>query len=301
VVEAAERGPALLAPSWQVLDRSCYEGDSLEVAPNLLNKLLVVGELAARIVEVECYRGEEDPASHAYRGRTRRNATMFGPPGRLYVYFTYGMHWCANVVCAAEGVARAVLLRAAEPVAGTERMRRARSTRRAGRVADTELLAGPARLCEALGIVGADDGADLVTGDRGIVVATDGTPPPKRPGRSGRVGIRQAAELPWRFFVEGSPSVSRAPREPPGVRPQKAHEPAGQHDPAALPGSMTREASGAEAPVSRQERKGSLRGRRWRERARRVDGVTGAAIMSAREGARRLPAPPSSRCAEVAP
>lgn len=193
------------------LARREYAGDALEVAPYLLNKLLVRGRRVGRIVEVEAYRGEEDPASHAYRGLTRRNATMFGPPGLLYVYFTYGMHWCSNVVCGPKGKARAVLLRAVAPVSGLEEMWTARPKARKA----TELASGPARLCQAFGIEGRDDGADLVRADRGIYLADDGRPPPPRPGVSGRVGVKEGAELPWRWWVPGDPNVSR----PSGVVP----------------------------------------------------------------------------------
>ena len=154
---------------------------------------------------MEAYRGEDDPASHAFKGPTRRNATMFGPPGRLYVYFTYGMHWCANLVCAREGVARAVLLRALAPVEGISLMRAARG----GNVAERDLLSGPARLCQALGIDGTCDGADLVDGDEGFVLVDDGVAAPERPATSGRVGIRLAADVEWRFWVPGDPNVSR--------------------------------------------------------------------------------------------
>jgi DNA-3-methyladenine glycosylase len=189
----------------QVLPRSFYDGDPREVGPALLNKLLMGRGRAGRIVEVEAYLGTQDPASHAYRGPTRRNATMFGPPGRLYVYFTYGMHFCANAVCGPEGIAQAVLLRALAPVAGIEVMRAAR---RPG-VADRHLASGPAKLCQAFGIGRADDGADLVTGDEDLVVVDDGTSPPARPGISGRVGVASAAEVPWRWWVEGDTNVSR--------------------------------------------------------------------------------------------
>ncbi len=190
-----------------MLGAGFFEGDALEVAPKLLNKLLVRGGLVGRIVEVEAYRGSEDPASHAYRGMTPRNATMFGPAGRLYVYFTYGMHWCANVVCRPEGIAQAVLLRAAAPLAGTEAMQAARGSARRQR----DLASGPARLCQAFGITGADDGADLVAVDRGIYIADDGVPPPDHPGVSGRVGIRDGVDLPWRWWVPGDENVSRPP------------------------------------------------------------------------------------------
>ncbi len=188
------------------LARDFYRRPSLEVAPDLLNKLLVVGDgRAGRIVEVEAYCGADDPASHAFRGRTARNATMFGPPGHLYVYFTYGMHFCANVVCGAEGEASAVLLRGLTPVNGVDEMWTVRP--RCHR--ERDLCAGPARLCLALGIDRALDGADLVTGDRGVVVADDGTPPPLAVASSARVGIRVATERPWRYYVSGAPGLSR--------------------------------------------------------------------------------------------
>jgi DNA-3-methyladenine glycosylase len=180
-------------------------GDPLEVAPQLLNTLLVHGDRVARIVEVEAYRGIEDPASHAYRGPTKRNAVMFGPPGRLYVYFTYGMHWCANVVCGPEGVAGAVLLRAAAPVAGLDAMW---SARRAART-ERDLCSGPAKLCQAMGLNRDHDGADLFVADRGVSLVTDGMSPPLRPGVGVRIGIRQAAEHPWRWWVPDDPNVSR--------------------------------------------------------------------------------------------
>lgn len=196
-----------MSPRRRVLARSFYAGDARDVGPALLNKLVVGRGRVARIVEVEAYLGDADPASHAYRGLTRRNATMFGPPGRLYVYFTYGMHFCANVVCGPEGVAQAVLLRALAPVSGIELMR---SSRRAG-VSDRQLASGPAKLCQALSITRVDDGADLVRGDRDLVVADDGTPPPAEPPSSPRVGLAVAAEVPWRWWVEGDPNVSKGP------------------------------------------------------------------------------------------
>ncbi len=195
----------------KILDYHFYQADAVEVAPLLLNKLVVRGERVGRIVEVEAYRGEEDPASHAFRGMTTRNTVMFGPPGRLYVYFTYGMHWCSNVVCGPDGLARAVLLRAVEPIEGVEQMKSARID--SGGVVRNlrELVRGPARLCQAFSIDGSDNGADIVSGDRGIVIVDDGVAPPNNPGISGRVGIRDAADYPWRFFVPGSVYVSPRP------------------------------------------------------------------------------------------
>jgi DNA-3-methyladenine glycosylase len=196
------------------VQRSDLEGDPVALAPWLLNKVLMRGERAGRIVEVEAYHGSNDAASHAYRGLTPRTAVMFGPPGHLYVYFTYGMHWCANVVCGPEGEAAAVLLRALEPTAGVAQMWQARPAARHRR----DLCNGPAKLCQALGITGEENGADLLTGRRhagptaapdAVRLLDDGTPPPRRPGRGTRIGIREATDKRWRFWVPGSASVSR--------------------------------------------------------------------------------------------
>jgi DNA-3-methyladenine glycosylase len=181
----------------EVVPRAFYDADPVSVAPQLLNKLLVRGSRVGRIIEVEAYRGGEDPASHAFRGPTKRNAIMFGPPGHLYVYFTYGMHWCANAVCGPDGTGHAVLLRALAPVSGIATMRRAR---RPG-TTDRHLTNGPAKLCQAFGITGGENGADLVRGDRGLTIRDDGVSPPTSPGVSGRIGISQAADLPWRWWV----------------------------------------------------------------------------------------------------
>ena len=194
------------------LGREFYRRDSRAVAPDLLGKVVVAGERRGRIVEVEAYCGPEDPAAHSYRGPTARNATMFGPPGHLYVYFTYGMHWCCNPVCGDDDEGVAVLLRALEPLAGLEAMRAAR-----GGVRDRDLCRGPARLCEALGITGTLDGADLVTGDRGVSIVDDGTPPPADPAVGPRIGITRGADSPWRWWVPDSPWVSRGPGR---VRPR---------------------------------------------------------------------------------
>jgi DNA-3-methyladenine glycosylase len=188
------------------LPRAFYRRQPLLVAPDLLNKVLVRGERSARIVEVEAYCGADDPGSHAYRGRTARNATMFGPPGHLYVYFTYGMHHCANVVCGQVGEGVAVLLRGLDPLTGLDRMRAARPAGSPER----DLCRGPARLCQAFELDRTFDGADLVTGDQGVVVADDGTAPPEHPGRSGRIGLSVAGDLPWRFFVPGAKGLSRS-------------------------------------------------------------------------------------------
>jgi DNA-3-methyladenine glycosylase len=197
------------------LTRSWYGGEVLEVAPRLLNKLVVTADgRAGRIVEVEAYGGEEDPASHAFRGRTPRNLVMYGPPGHLYVYFSYGVHWCANVVCGPPGQAQAVLLRALEPVAGLERMRQAR-WRDQRRQDDRDLCRGPGRLCQALGIDRALDGADLTGRHAAVWIADDGTEPPIPPLATGRVGVSVAADRPWRFAVEGHRSAGRHPKPVP--------------------------------------------------------------------------------------
>jgi DNA-3-methyladenine glycosylase len=195
----------------RVLPRSFYARDALEVAPELLNKVLVTGRgrerVAARIVEVEAYRGADDPGSHAFRGPTARNAAMFGPPGHLYVYFTYGMHWCANAVCGPGVTPHAVLLRAAAPLEGLDAMRARRPAARR----DRDLCSGPARLAQAFGIDRALDGADLVRAGAGIRVVEDGTAPPRRPGASTRVGLStgRGEHFVWRFTVSGEPNLSR--------------------------------------------------------------------------------------------
>lgn len=185
-------------------------GPVLVAAPRLLNAVLRHGGVAVRLTEVEAYDGGGDPGSHAFRGRTPRNAVMFGPPGRLYCYFTYGMHVCCNVVCGPEGTAAAVLVRAGEVVDGLEQARE----RRPG-ASDRDLARGPARLCRALGIGLGDDGADLVDG---TVTLTLGDPPAEV-STGPRVGLRGAPERPWRFWTTGDPTVSAyRPAAPPRRR-----------------------------------------------------------------------------------
>ncbi len=180
------------------------------VAPQLLNAVLEVGGRGApgragRIVEVEAYGAADDPASHAHRGPTPRNRSMFGPAGTLYVYRSYGIHWCANVVCGAPGTAAAVLVRAIEPLRGLEGMRADRPRARR----DRDLADGPGKLCAALGIGGDDDGADLLDPDSRIRLVRDGVAPPPDPAASARIGISRAVDLPWRFCVPDHPGVSR--------------------------------------------------------------------------------------------
>jgi DNA-3-methyladenine glycosylase len=190
-----------------VLRRAFYDRDAAVVAPELLNKVVVSGAVRARLVEVEAYRGRDDPGSHAYRGPTARNATMFGPPGHLYVYFSYGMHWCANAVCGPGNTPHAVLLRAAAPIAGIDVVRARRHAARRER----DYARGPGSLGQAFGFDRSFDGVDLVRGS--VRIVDDGVPPPARPGVSRRVGLGpgKGEALRLRFFVPNEPAVSRGP------------------------------------------------------------------------------------------
>lgn len=187
--------------------RTALAGDSPDVARFLLNKVLRAGPCAGRIVEVEAYRSD-DAASHSFRGLTKRTEVMFGRPGHLYVYFVYGMHWCANVVTGADGDGQAVLLRALAPLRGIELM----SVRRNGAA---KLSAGPATLCQALGIDGILDGVDLCAADRRAAVPIglydDGVAPPAEPIVGPRIGITKAVDVPWRFRVPSQTSQRIAP------------------------------------------------------------------------------------------
>jgi DNA-3-methyladenine glycosylase len=187
------------------LPRSFFDRVATKVAPQLLNKVLASADgRAGRIVEVEAYLGAIDPAAHTYRGKTPRNAVMFGPPGHMYVYFTYGMHWCANCVSGPEGDGCGVLIRALEPLHGMAQMRAARP-----RVtSDRDLCRGPARLTQAMGINGTQNGLDLVGAHEGFTILDDGMAPPKtRPGNL-RIGISVGKDFPWRWHVPGSLYVS---------------------------------------------------------------------------------------------
>jgi DNA-3-methyladenine glycosylase len=204
------------------LGRDVLAADGLTVAPTLLGAVVVhdgpTGQVAVRLTEVEAYTGETDPGSHAFRGHTPRVRVMFGPAGHLYVYFTYGMHWCANVVCGPDGEASAVLLRAGEVVAGEDL---ARSRRPAAR-SDVELARGPARLASALGLGRDHNGADLCD-PAGSLWLQPGVPGNSRESRDAgessglirtgpRVGVSGAggdgARFPWRFWLDGEPTVS---------------------------------------------------------------------------------------------
>lgn len=218
------------------LAREFFDRPAPEVAPGLLGCVLAsvteAGTVAVRLTEVEAYAGTVDPASHAYRGQTARNAVMFGPPGHAYVYFTYGMHFCVNLVCMPEGAAAAVLLRAGQVIAGEELAR----SRRPAAASARDLARGPARLCQALGIDRSFDGTDVCgpgsplrilppgTADEESVpggsfrlagpgaasgAAPQGAPASRSRILSGpRVGVREAADVPWRFWLDGDPTVS---------------------------------------------------------------------------------------------
>jgi DNA-3-methyladenine glycosylase len=185
-------------------DRTVFEAPATEVAPLLLGALLEVDDVVLRITEVEAYLGVGlDPGSHAYRKQGRKNATMFGPPGHLYTYFTYGMHVCSNVVCSPEGEASAVLLRAGEIVDGVEIARMRRVTSRT----DADLARGPARLTVAMNVGLADDGADLSSSRVRLTLpaAASAYETSQRTGVSGAGG---QPEFAWRFYLPGEPSVS---------------------------------------------------------------------------------------------
>jgi DNA-3-methyladenine glycosylase len=174
------------------LGRAFFTAEAPDVAPRLLGKVLVVGALTGRISEVEAYT-RDDPASHSFRGETRRNSVMFGPPGHLYVYFTYGMHYCANIVTGHPDDQRgqAVLIRAVQPLEGIDEMIRRRG--RSVNIAD-----GPGKLCQAFGIGPEMNGADVCTSDS-IRIIDDGTQPPLTPKVTSRIGIRLATERQWRW------------------------------------------------------------------------------------------------------
>ena len=200
--------------------RELLAGPALEVAPLLLGARLTIDGVTVRLTEVEAYEGADDPGSHAHRGPTPRNEVMFGPPGHLYVYFTYGMHHCCNIACGPEGRASAVLLRAGEIVTGVETAR----SRRPGS-SERDLARGPARLCRALDIDRTRNGLDLLADPATLELARGGAPATGI-SRGPRVGLRLAAERPWRFWLTGDPTVSRYVAAKPG--------------PAAPPGSLNR-------------------------------------------------------------
>jgi DNA-3-methyladenine glycosylase len=200
-----------------MLDRTLLLGRSVDVAPLLLGALLTSesadGSVTVRITEVEAYHGSDDPGSHAFRGKTKRNAVMFGEPGHLYTYFTYGMHTCANVVCSPEGTASGLLLRGGEVVQGVELAR----VRRATSKTDADLARGPARLTVALGISLADGGVDLATGRIRLELSA-GTSQFLTGPRTGLSGPGGSDDFPWRFWLPGERSVSPYKRHSPKKR-----------------------------------------------------------------------------------
>ncbi|MEU2546776.1 DNA-3-methyladenine glycosylase [Streptomyces roseolus] len=198
------------SPDRTPLPRSFFDRPVLEVAPDLLGRTLVrttdEGTMELRLTEVEAYAGAVDPGSHAFRGRTARNAVMFGPPGHAYVYFTYGMWHCLNLVCGPEGEASGVLLRAGEVLRGAELARpRRRSARK-----DAELAKGPARLATALDVPGSLNGTDVCAGPDAPLSVLTGTPPAPSLIRTGpRTGVGgDGAPHPWRFWIAEDPTVS---------------------------------------------------------------------------------------------
>ncbi|MFJ8693431.1 DNA-3-methyladenine glycosylase [Streptomyces roseolilacinus] len=205
------------SPDRTPLPRDFFDRPVLEVAPDLLGRTLVRmtddGPIELRLTEVEAYAGEVDPGSHAYRGRTARNAVMFGPPGHAYVYFTYGMWHCLNLVCGPVGTAGGVLLRAGEIRAGHELARRRRLSARH----DKELAKGPARLATALDVDRTLDGTDACADGNSPLSVLAGTPvTPGRVRNGPRTGVGgEGAVHPWRFWIEGDPTVS----------PYRAHTP----------------------------------------------------------------------------
>jgi DNA-3-methyladenine glycosylase len=192
-----------------LLPREFLNRPAPEVAPGLLGCVLEhespEGLVAVRLTEVEAYNGEGDAASHAARGRTARNAVMYGPPGHAYVYFTYGMHFCVNVVCMTPGTASAVLMRAGAVITGEDLARRRRPVKGPPR----DLARGPARLCQALGIDRAFNGADFCDPASPVRLRTRIGPVEESAICTGpRVGVSAAATVPWRFWLDGEPSVS---------------------------------------------------------------------------------------------
>jgi DNA-3-methyladenine glycosylase len=195
-------------PSSRRLTRAFFAGDVLDVAPAMLGATITHAGVTVRLTEVEAYAGTSDPGSHAFRGPTPRTEVMFGPAGHLYVYFTYGMHWCANIVCGSTGAASAVLLRAGEVVAGEE----VAAARRVG-VPRRDWARGPARLATTLALRGEQTGLDACMPDGPVTLAAPVRAVVQPVVRAGpRVGVSgaggDAAAYPWRFWLDGEPTVS---------------------------------------------------------------------------------------------
>jgi DNA-3-methyladenine glycosylase len=225
----ASDGPKAWRADAEILPRDFFDRASVAVAPGLLGCVIShetgEGLVAVRLTEVEAYAGEADPASHAYRGQTARNAVMYGPPGHAYVYFTYGMHFCVNLVCQQEGSASAVLLRSGRVIDGVPlaTVRRSGAARRAA-VRELDLARGPARLCEALDIDRSQNGVDVCDPASALRVFAPAAPSLAAGiSRGPRVGVSCAADVPWRLWVTGDPAVSpyraHAPRRRAGANP----------------------------------------------------------------------------------
>jgi DNA-3-methyladenine glycosylase len=246
-----------------VLPRPFFAGPALEVAQRLLGCVIehqtAEGIVGVMLTEVEAYEGESDPASHAYRGRSQRNAVMFGPPGHAYVYFTYGMHFCVNLVCMPPGTASAVLLRAGRVVEGAEL---AASRRAVAGPGGRDLARGPARLCQALAIARGQNGSDVCDPASPLRVRAGtaaGTVPDISQGP--RVGVNGAADWPWRFWLAGDPTVSAYRPHVPRRR--------GRAAPAAAPHAAGRTAARTAARTA-----GRTDGRTDGRTAARTDGRT---------------------------
>jgi DNA-3-methyladenine glycosylase len=204
-------------PQIRPLNRAFFNRDPRRVARELLGKILIRQasrtRLTARIVEVEAYLGEKDPAAHSAAGNTARTAVLFGPPGHAYVYFIYGNHYCLNVSCEPEGRAGGVLFRALEPLSGMDEMARARDIEIHGPEDVRKLTSGPGRLCEAFGITRArDNGCDLTSAVSGLWIGEDGFRA-RAIRTTHRIGISKAADKPWRYLLDGNPFVSRKVRK----------------------------------------------------------------------------------------
>jgi DNA-3-methyladenine glycosylase len=188
------------------LPTSFFARSALEVAPELLNKVLVAGPCRGRICEVEAYTAD-DPASHSFGGRTARNAAMFGPPGTWYVYLIYGMHLCLNVVTADHGVGEAVLLRGVIPLDGVDVMQRRR-----GRSGSRSLTDGPAKLCQAFAVERSLSGSSAIEGD--VFIIDDGVAPPAVPTRTTRIGITKGTDRPWRYITASPDDIRQSTLSP---------------------------------------------------------------------------------------
>ncbi len=201
----------------KTLERAFYERPAPLVAGELIGKVFAYGPLSGRIVEVEAY-DEKEPASHGYSGPKKSNATLFGPPGRLEIYLSYGINYLANVVCQPVGVGSGILIRALEPLTGVEAMR---ANRGDPKDSDRRLCSGPGRLCKAFGLNGEDNNTDLVVGK--VRILDDRIALPY--ARSARIGVSAGQDLDWRFYVENNPSVSvgRSTRRASSPAPDATH------------------------------------------------------------------------------